>query len=59
VGGGAPPGYALAQDLKKRFLTQKSGQLCWLCPVMQVTEKIKTDYYLLSSQVLLHPKFGS
>jgi len=31
--GDGPPGYALAQDLKKRFLTEK------IRPVMSVTEK--------------------
>jgi len=36
-GGRGPPGYALAQDLKKRSLTEKSGQLSWFRPVMPVT----------------------
>jgi len=50
--GGGGPGYALVQDLKKRSLTEK------IRPVMPVTEK-KTDYSLLSTYVLLHPKLGS
>jgi len=31
---GLSSGYALAQDLKKLSLTEKSGQLCRFCPVM-------------------------
>jgi len=55
--GAQPPGYALAQDLKKTFPDRKkSDQLYRFCPVMLVTKK--PDYYLLFSQVLLHPKLG-
>jgi len=57
-GGGGPPGYALVQDLKKRSLTEK------IRPVMPVLpshagKRKKPDYYLLSWQVLLHPKLES
>jgi len=56
-----PPGYALAQDLKKRSLTEKISQLCWFCPVMSelYLNQKDPDYYQLSSQVLLHSKVGS
>jgi len=46
--GPEPPGYALTQNLKKRFLTEK------IRPVMPVLpshagNQIKPDYYLLST----------
>jgi len=56
---GPSPGYALAQDLKKRSLTEK------ISPVMPILPQSfrnyggnqkNPDYYWLSSQVLLHPK---
>jgi len=56
VGGGAP-GYALAQDLKKRSLTKKIRQVMPVFPSHDGNRK-KTDYYWLSSQVLLHSKLG-
>jgi len=59
ISGPGPPGYVLAQDLKKRSLTEKIRSDMPVLPshagVMPVTEK-KLDYYLLSSPVLLHPK---
>jgi len=56
--------YALAQDLKKRSLTEKIRPVMPVLPshtkIMPVTKKKRTtDYYQLSSQVLLHPKLGS
>jgi len=52
--GPGPPGYTLAQDLKKHSLTEK------IRPVLpsHAGSRNKPDYYLLS-QVLLHPKLGS
>jgi len=61
---GSYPGYALAQDLKKRkrSLTEKIRPVMPILPShagsMPVTEK-NPDYYRISSQVLLHPKLGS
>jgi len=46
-GGRGLSGYALAPDRKKRFLTEKIGQLCRFCPVMPVTSRKKliiTDF---------------
>jgi len=34
-----PPGYALAQDLKKRSLTEKIRPVMPVFPVMPITEK--------------------
>jgi len=51
-------GFALAQDLKKRSLTEKNRPVMPVLP-SHVGNRKKTDYYLLSSQVLLHPKLGS
>jgi len=34
-----PPGYALAQDLKRRSLTEKIRPVMTILPVMPVTEK--------------------
>jgi len=52
----------LTQDLKKRSLIEKIKLVMPVLPshagIVQVTEK-KPAYYLLSSQVLLHPKLGS
>jgi len=56
----ALPWLALTQDLNKRFLTKKIRPVMPILPshagIMPVTEK-NPDYYWLSSQVLLHPKF--
>jgi len=51
----------LTQDLKKRSLTEKSGQLCRFCPVMPelCRQPKKSAYYRLFNQVLLHPKLES
>jgi len=56
--GPGPPGYALAQDLKKRYLTEKIRPVMPVLP-SHVGNRKKPDYYLLSCQVLLHPKLGS
>jgi len=54
------PGYALAQDLKKRSLTEKINSVMPVLPSHAGNrKKKKTDYYRLSSQVMLHPKLGS
>jgi len=57
-----PPGYALVQYLKKRFLTEKNqasytdfAQSCR----NYIGNRKNLDYYWLFSQVLLHPKLGS
>jgi len=52
---GPPPGYALAQDLKKRSLTEKISPIILVLP-SHASNRKKPDYYWLSSQVLLHPK---
>jgi len=48
-----PPGYVLAQDLKKRSLTEKN-QASYAGFACHAGNRKKTDYYLLSSQVLLY-----
>jgi len=59
---GLPPGYALAQDLKKRSLKEKNqasyAGFAQSCRNYAGNRK-KTDYYQLSSQVLLQPKLES
>jgi len=52
------PGYALAQDLKKLTPTEKIRPVMPVLP-SQTGNRKKPDYYLLSSQVLLHPKLRS
>jgi len=56
--GPEPPGYALAQDLKKLSLTEKIRPVMPVLPSHAGIQK-KPDYYRLSSQVLLNPKLGS
>jgi len=59
---GPTPGYALAQSLKKRSLTEKNQAsyvgFAQSCRNYAGNRK-KIDCYMLSSQVLLHPKLGS
>jgi len=59
---GPSPGYALAQDLKERSLTEKNqasyADFAQSCRNYADNRKKKPDYYRLSSEVLLHPKLG-
>jgi len=61
---GPPPGYALAQDLKKRFLTEKIRPdmpvLLSHAGIMPVTEKKKKNIITgFLVKFLLHPKLES
>jgi len=56
---GLSPGYALAQDFKKRSLSEK--KIRKVLPILpsHAGNRKNPDYYLLSSQVLLRPKLRS
>jgi len=48
--------YAPTQDLKKCFLTENIKPVMLVLPNHASKQKIATDYYWISSQVLLYPK---